>query len=183
MPVSIPADNKRNAFLLWIAHHDVPALLIIDVISYSWYIWAHNWINDVLNYSTGALMLVVVWAEFKHGRFLCPRCIDEMPGDGAEKAIRRARTLNSLHWVGNRMRAIVYPLMGVNLICAALGKWVNSSFYPVGTTVIYLSVLFFCYTATVHRPLIPWCPQCQGRGYHEESPVVVPPTPVGVIDA
>jgi hypothetical protein len=118
------------------------------------------------------VVMVSLLADGYHVRRLCYRCAAATPLDGKTEADRQARWLRFFHWWSTHRYwyLVFWGITGAVAFSTGLGTW---AFYP-----FYLFWAAISFSALRHRPLEPWCPQCNwGEGGEGEGVPVPPPVP------
>jgi hypothetical protein len=118
-----------------------------------------------------AAVVFLAFAIFAHSRRLCAQCIESMPLDPSEAAVRYGLRFLVAHQFERRSFALGY-----------LAVVVGSSFlyrHPVGRygwAAVEASLVYLLFVYVTHQRLQPWCPFCRNGG--EELTTPVTPTPV-----
>jgi hypothetical protein len=183
MPVSIPSDGFRSRMLLWIAHQAAGiwvGLAALDVAGYL----LHGPVRPALGMIVPLGLMSLLFAEHYHGVVMCPLCAAAVALDGARQAERRTGTLRLAH----RMYSAAYQVVDIALCAAVLiGLLVlsaqgNSSDLALTlvTVAMFASTAIEAYVLGVHRPLQPWCPQCNWDEGGDEEAIPDPVPPSGV---
>lgn len=119
-------------------------------------------------------VFVTIAAEVWHVFRLCPRCAANTPLNGPETARRRSDWLRLHHALRPRWPMLILFTAGITL---AVFTRVPSA---VALAPLYVEWVVEAAASLRHRPLEPWCPQCDwdDDGFEEADPVL-PPVPSG----
>lgn len=185
MPVSIPADSKRNRFLLWASHQAMwifATAIVVNVLADFFPVATLH----VIGIASIASVFMGLYAMHYHGTTLCPLCGAATPLNGPEKALKRARALQWFHHVHSTRYALLTALvgamgLGLYFFLGAVAHAGTLAGLPLN--MLFVVSLAQVYFRSVHEPLEPWCPQCHwgNGGDKEPSPDPVPPSGAVVV--
>jgi hypothetical protein len=173
--MSEPSDRYRR-IATTIAHHQAAALALAVITDTTLAItgYWHTLPGYFLSLIAALGVMVAMLAETRHARSLCERCAAKTPLDAEAAVAQRRWWLWTFH-VTNSVPVLV-------ALCLVYGVAI---FLPVpksvpgflGMTPLFVFWAIAAAANLVHRPLEPWCPQCNwGDGGDEEQ--VPDPEPV-----
>lgn len=181
MTTAADGPSRGYRLTMWLAHHEPHILAVVVITTTADYIARRYAGGDLTTWNVtnvlATLALVAMLCSFhaarRHEHALCWRCARNTPLDGPAAAARHDRALRLWHWCHSGSGLIAIAALLVVLIVGGL-------FLRTIPTAAPLFTLFAVEAAAGlrHRPLQPWCPQCQGRRRWDEGGDPEPsPTP------
>lgn len=168
------APQMRRFSRDWLGHYWIQLLVGFDIVSAPLLWLHHSWFSVVVNCVVVVPATLLLLHGMAHEVKLCEPCAAKTPLDGHGAAVKRARTLRTVHWtaapVGGRRFSVPRGLLLYVALLASGFVLPSGPWWGVGDSAVIDGVFYGWIVAwRVHQRLQPWCRQCHwGDGGEEE---------------